>query len=131
MSAVNINFWNDGKAISGDGETGVYASKHVKSRYHLDVWPKLRPGDVTFHAGWTLHASFANDNDKTREVAAVSYVPDSVRTLPSLHFSSLYAGDEVLNGVRQKIAAEDVPPMTNVPTSVLPRIWPPTEAGSR
>jgi len=62
---MNLNFWNDGNAMAhtddaqaATGELGVYAAKHVKSRYHVDVWPRLKPGDVTFHGGWTLHASF-------------------------------------------------------------------------
>ena len=54
----------------------------------------------------------------------MSYVPDSVRTLPTRQFEPLYAADDLLNGVRQKLKAEDVPPMSGVPTSVLPRVWP-------
>ena len=149
---MNLNFWNDGNAMAhtddaqaATGELGVYAAKHVKSRYHVDVWPRLKPGDVTFHGGWTLHASFKvrrhlcthaaqtcltvagwlqNSAEKTREAVAVSYVPDSVRTLPTRQFEPLYAADDLLNGVRQKLKAEDVPPMSGVPTSVLPRVWP-------
>ena len=51
---MNLNFWNDGNAMArtnGDatsnGGMGVYASKHVESRYHIDTWPRLKPGART------------------------------------------------------------------------------------
>ena len=72
----------------------------------------------------TVGGWLQNSAEKTREAVAVSYVPDSVRTLPTRQFEPLYAADDLLNGVRQKLKAEDVPPMSGVPTSVLPRVWP-------
>ena len=46
-----------------------------------------------------------NSAERTREAVAVSYVPDAVRTLPTRQFEPLYAADDVLNGVRQRLKA--------------------------
>lgn len=127
---MSLSFWNDGKPMkkgdSLDEGAGVYNLHHITSRFHVDTWPRLNPGDVTFHAGWTMHASFSNTDEesKVREAATVSYVPDSVRTLPTQNYAPLYAADDYLNGIRQKLYAAKIAPGDSVPESILPRIWP-------
>lgn len=134
---MNMQFLNNGKAFAGNtlpeeeqltGEHGVYAPAFVKDRFLVDLWPKLRPGDVTFHSGWTLHCSFPNtkphDSGQVREAAAISYVPESVRTLPSDKFAAQFAADDSLNGVREKIEAAGIEPSSPVPEDILPRMWP-------
>jgi hypothetical protein len=78
------NLRTDSEAMHG--AAGVYHPEYIKSRFHTDTWPNLRPGDVTFHNGWTLHASYPNvktaGSGEVREATTISYVPDGVRTLP-------------------------------------------------
>lgn len=135
---MNLNFWNNGKAMGGNhrtdaeaasGEYGVYHPEYIKSRFYTDTWPNLKPGDVTFHNGWTLHASYPNvkpeDSGAVREATAISYVPDAVRTLPNNKFESQYAVDDRLNGVNAKIRQMDIPPNSPIPDDILHRVWPP------
>ena len=42
----------------------IDAPEYIKQRYFIDTWPNLRPGDVTFHSGWTLHSSYPNTKPK-------------------------------------------------------------------
>lgn len=104
------------------------APGYIKQRYFIDTWPNLRPGDVTFHSGWTLHSSYPNTKSKSsgavREAITVSYVPESVRKLPTAKFEKQYAVDDRLNGVRTQLDDMDLGPGSPVPTSVLPRVWP-------
>ena len=39
----------------------------------------MRPGDATFHAGWTLHRARPNTSETLREVMTVIYLADGVR----------------------------------------------------
>ncbi|WP_309122473.1 phytanoyl-CoA dioxygenase family protein [Paenibacillus sp.] len=39
----------------------------------------MRPGDATFHAGWTVHSAPGNPTDVMRKVMTIIYVADGVR----------------------------------------------------
>ena len=105
------------------------APGYIKQRFFIDSWPNLRPGDVTFHSGWTLHCSYPNVKQKSsgavREAVTVSYVPESVRRLPAAKFERQYAVDDRLNGIKAQLDDLDLAPDSPVPTTVLPRVWPP------
>ena len=69
ITTCDLSRRNNGNAMAGNlrtdseathGGAGVYHPEYIKSRFYTDTWPNLRPGDVTFHNGWTLHASYPN-----------------------------------------------------------------------
>jgi ectoine hydroxylase-related dioxygenase (phytanoyl-CoA dioxygenase family) len=45
----------------------------------LHTYRNLRPGDATFHRGWTLHRASANPTRRARPVMTVIYVADGAR----------------------------------------------------
>jgi len=61
-----------------------YTQNDLSGRYCIDSHGGMKPGDATFHHGWTLHAADALDrNAKNPRVAwALSYIADGARLLP-------------------------------------------------
>ena len=82
-----LNYWNSGqkqleKKTAGDSFY-VYQGKFVEERYTMANYGAMAPGDVSFHAGWTIHGGMPNVGESTREAIAVSWVPDQTKMLPA------------------------------------------------
>lgn len=82
-----LNYWNSGqkqleKRTAGDSFY-VYQGKFVEERYTMANYGAMAPGDVSFHAGWTIHGGMPNIGEATREAIAVSWVPDQTKMLPA------------------------------------------------
>jgi ectoine hydroxylase-related dioxygenase (phytanoyl-CoA dioxygenase family) len=70
-------------AISDDSEA---AFQHlVEERgYPVSTTTRIKAGDATFHAGWTLHRASGNSSASMREVMTIIYMADGARvTIPS------------------------------------------------
>lgn len=81
----------------------------------------MRPGDLSVHMGWTLHASTRNATDRVREAVAVCFYEDGARVrgaahdgfagaLRQLYFPNLRPGDVAagpLNPVVYRRAARE------------------------
>jgi ectoine hydroxylase-related dioxygenase (phytanoyl-CoA dioxygenase family) len=68
-------------AISDESEH--YFDRLVRERgWHPTEPPSMVAGDVTFHAGWTLHRASPNTTGKMREVMTVIYFADGTRLSP-------------------------------------------------
>lgn len=50
-----------------------------KRGFQLNNHGAMATGDVTFHAGWTLHSSGANTSDRLREALVIVYYRDGAR----------------------------------------------------
>lgn len=54
-----LNYWNKGPSqlVKNDhGKTfSVYQGQFVEGRYTMVNYGAMSPGDVSFHAGWTIH----------------------------------------------------------------------------
>lgn len=74
---------NDGSIgdipISEDANK-IYEAKIAEKGYNV-VTNELKAGDATFHSGWTMHASSANNSQQRREVMTVIYYADGTRIL--------------------------------------------------
>ena len=53
----------------------------VKERKFPVASYSLRPGDATFHSGWTVHAAHANTGAHDREVLTIIYYEDGARII--------------------------------------------------
>jgi ectoine hydroxylase-related dioxygenase (phytanoyl-CoA dioxygenase family) len=77
---------NDGyiSAIGISDESEAFFDRFVAERgYSVHPTGTLELGDVTFHAGWTLHAAGANRTEKAREAMTIIYFEDgAVLTQP-------------------------------------------------
>jgi len=51
----------------------------IAARHFPIVSHALRAGDATFHAGWTVHSTYANSSNDVREVMTVIYYEDGTR----------------------------------------------------
>jgi ectoine hydroxylase-related dioxygenase (phytanoyl-CoA dioxygenase family) len=51
----------------------------ISTRQFPIVSHALRAGDATFHAGWTVHSTYANSSNNVREVMTVIYYADGTR----------------------------------------------------
>lgn len=56
------------------------------------------PGDASFHSGWTLHSTLANQTDTMREVMTIIYYPDGTRVGPLDHRNRRLDRDAWLHG---------------------------------
>ena len=58
-----------------------YSSFHHRYAEALCDHGELRPGDATWHHGWTLHSSPPNELDSPRLAFTVSFIADGARIL--------------------------------------------------
>jgi ectoine hydroxylase-related dioxygenase (phytanoyl-CoA dioxygenase family) len=88
-----LNYWNSGqkqleKSTAG-GSFYVYQGQFVEDRYTMANYGAMSPGDVSFHAGWTIHGAAATPAhrhtrvNKTRQVVAYTHTPRADRTTKS------------------------------------------------
>ncbi len=61
-----------------DSSHAVY-EELIATRNFPIVSHALRAGDATFHAGWTVHSTYANTSNNVREVMTVIYYADGTR----------------------------------------------------
>lgn len=82
-----LNYWNSGQKQlekkTASGSFYVYQGKFVEERYTMANYGAMGPGDVSFHAGWTIHGGMPNVGKATREAIAVSWVPEQTKMLPA------------------------------------------------
>ena len=82
-----LNYWNSGQKQleqkTAGGSFYVYQGKFVEDRYTMANYGAMGPGDVSFHAGWTIHGGMPNVGEATREAIAVSWVPEQTKMLPA------------------------------------------------
>lgn len=63
-----------------ENSNSIYEKK-IADRGYSVVTNELKAGDATFHSGWTMHASLANNSEKRREVMTVIYYADGTRIM--------------------------------------------------
>jgi len=59
----------------------VFEDMITREGIRRDSYGAMRPGDATWHAGWTLHSAAGNPTDAMREVMTVIYHADGARIL--------------------------------------------------
>ncbi len=67
-----------GGVISDDSDRRFEALVAARA-IGLHTYRGFRPGDTTFHRGWTLHRASANPTERVRSVMTVIYVADGAR----------------------------------------------------
>ena len=60
-------------------QQGLSEQSLRKRGFELHNHGAMAAGDVTFHAGWTLHGSGVNTSDRMREVLVIVYYQDGAR----------------------------------------------------
>ncbi len=79
-------------------ETDAYFSQRIeRDGLTIDENPPMQPGDVSFHAGTTIHSALANHSTHMRELIAIHYFADGARI------------SELDNPTRQNMAAHCAP----------------------
>ncbi|HEX7809254.1 MAG TPA: phytanoyl-CoA dioxygenase family protein [Thermoanaerobaculia bacterium] len=67
--------------------------------------PPMRPGDVSMHTGWTLHAALPNQSARQREAIAICYYADGARIDVSRRIPAM---ESFLNGCFAGLAPGDL-----------------------
>ena len=87
--------------------------RHVQEKGYPVVRDVMQAGDVTFHAGLTLHSAPGNSSTLDREVMTIIYYPDGVRTFAEPDnparwndFHSIYPG-----GTPGELAISELTPL--------------------
>lgn len=68
-----------GDHVISDASEGHFTRMLASGRFPVTQPARMRAGDATFHAGWTLHRALPNTSATMREVMTVIYVADGVR----------------------------------------------------
>lgn len=106
----------------------AYLARGLEGRgYTLDASPAgLGPGDATWHAGWTLHASPPQPPGRPERAAlAVSYFADGAARLPARGDAGLRRYPHGEDAESSEAWLADVPPGAPARHPLLPLVWPP------
>ena len=97
--------------ISDDSEQKI--EKYIQSRgYKIAPGVAMKPGDATFHYGWTLHGAPANATDRTREVMTVICYADGARVTEPDNFNRQRDLERWLPGLKPgDLAASELNPL--------------------
>jgi ectoine hydroxylase-related dioxygenase (phytanoyl-CoA dioxygenase family) len=68
-----------GASSPGDLDMDSFEAVRRKMGYGLHTYGPMVGGDATFHSGWTLHGSRANNGDRTREALVIVYYADGAK----------------------------------------------------
>lgn len=96
-------------------------------RYDLQDHGDLRPGDVSWHAGWCLHSAPPNDGDKDRIAFTVTYFADGAHLVDEAGFDRV--NDE--DSPSYEAWIHDVEPGEPLEHPLLPLVYPPHEPSSQ
>ena len=97
--------------ISDESEEKLRA--HVLDKgFRLSEPVDMSAGDVTFHAGWTLHSAPGNDSDADREVMTIIYYADGAVTTEPANENQLNDLRTWFPGLKPgDVAATDINPV--------------------
>ncbi|WP_068776326.1 phytanoyl-CoA dioxygenase family protein [Paenibacillus sp. FJAT-26967] len=98
----SLRFLSGSHLIDNRGKT---AKQNLKTAYRLALkehtYGGVALGDITLHAGWTLHDAPANETAETREAMTIMYYEDGASIInpfgtdPSAHLSQYFGGQQI------------------------------------
>jgi len=76
---------NLGEHMIGDSSQTFFENLILENEWTSTTYGPFRPGDATFHRGWTLHSAPPNNSSSTRSVLTVIYFADGTRIADADH----------------------------------------------
>ena len=107
---------NLGEFAIGDASHTAFQSLIEKNNWPLSTDQNLRPGDASFHAGWTLHRASPNHSPRLREAFTIIYFAEGSRVGPLDHPAKRLDRDLWLSGCQAgRPAAGPLNPLLGAP----------------